>query len=85
MAQIIKNKKGFLIIQCSAVETLKFGGMGVCDFCNNTDRNGYYIAVLNSWYCKSCYERWNQNAVRYVDDNDIEVRNFNYYRELLGV
>ena len=85
MAQIIENKKGFLVIRCSAVETMKFGGMGICDFCNESDLIGYYIAVLNCWYCQQCYEEWVKRAIRHEEDNVIEVRNFNYYRMILGV
>lgn len=45
----------------------------------------YYIAVLNDVMDKECYDRWYAGAKHYSDDVFIENRNFNYYREALGL
>ena len=45
----------------------------------------YYVAVLNDTMCRDCYEEWLKDATRYVEDIPIEERNFNYYKEALGL
>ncbi|MBR5592855.1 MAG: demethylase [Bacteroidaceae bacterium] len=85
MAKIVENKKGFMVIECTAVETMKFGGIGICDYCNEADTTGYYIAVLNCWYCRKCYTEWMERAIFYEEDAPFEKRNFEYYKELLGL
>ena len=46
---------------------------------------GCYIAVLNHWYCKKCYEEWVASTEWYPEDADVERRNFNFYAPRLGV
>lgn len=79
MAKLVENTKGFLILEMSAAETIKCGGGGICDSCNDIEFTGYYIAVLNRWYCPKCYSEWIVRARRYESDNDIELRNYNHY------
>lgn len=86
MAKKIDNEKGFLVIEVSASECAEvFGGMGICDSCNSFDLKGYYIAVLNCWYCQKCYKEWIERAKRYNEDIEIEERNYKYYSNLLGL
>ena len=55
MANIKDNKKGFKVIQISRKELVEelgqYGAIGICDYCNETASTGYYIAVLNQWFC----------------------------------
>lgn len=88
MAKILETDKGLKVIECSSAEIGKVNGLGfgVCDFCNDAplpSQGGYYIAVLNSWYCPKCYEDWYKRAKYYPEDADIENRNFEFYRDLL--
>lgn len=83
MAQKIEHPKGFKIIECTGFETKKFGGIGICDSCNESDFKGYYIAVLNSWYCTACYEDWSERANRHPEDEEIENRNYEAYSRIL--
>lgn len=77
MAEIIENSKGFKVIKMSSVEVSQvFGGMGICDSCNTAPKEGYYIAVLNYWYCKKCYKLFIANAHNYPEDREIESNNF---------
>ncbi|MDR2928229.1 MAG: hypothetical protein LBV41_08545 [Cytophagaceae bacterium] len=86
MAKKVENSKGFLVLEVSAIEVNEcFGGYGICDYCNSDDRSGYYIAVLNSWYCPKCYKEWIQRAKRYAGDIHIEERNYNCACESLGL
>lgn len=97
MARIVQNDKGFKVIALSNEECkeLDWGimmdtqdshrGM-ICMHCNNIIKGEvYYIAVLNDVMDKECYERWYAGAKHYSDDVFIENRNFNYYREALGL
>lgn len=76
----------FLVIECTARELyVACGAPGLCDRCANTPSNGYYIAVLNQWWCKECYEDWKETAHWYPEDADIERKNFNFYAPRLGL
>lgn len=89
MAKIVSNPKGFKVIQINRVELVKKlshqGSIGICDFCNKTSEIGYYIAVLNSWYCEKCYKNWLIRAKYYVEDLDIEKRNFETLKKIFGL
>lgn len=85
MAEVVKNDKGFKVIHCSITEIVDLGGLGICDYCNNASYHGFYIAVLNAWYCPKCYERWHKEAVYYPEDKPIEDKNFKVYSKLLGL
>ena len=92
MAKIVNNDKGFKVISLSTREAqaLGFGvngsGACICMHCYNTIKGDiYYIAVLNDTMDKECYDRWYKDAKRYTEDIPIEDRNFNYYKEALGL
>ena len=80
-----KNEKGFKVIQLSYAEISRLTGNldPICDRCANPKvSQGYYIAVLNQWFCKKCYNDWNKEARYYPEDAEIENRNFEYYKNL---
>ena len=85
MAKIIENKKCFKVIECSLAECIEFGGLGICDHCNSKSDIGYYVAVINSWICKECYDKFMLRAVRYNEDIAIENKYFEIYKKLLNV
>ena len=81
--KVVENSKGFRVIEMSMVEVNGLlGGLGICDSCNNASFTGYYIAVLNSWFCPQCYEDWLKRAKRYEEDIPIEERNFERVKRL---
>lgn len=83
MAKVIESKKGFNLIQCDRSETaIVFGSPGICDRCNAAPETGVYIAVLNSWYCNDCFDKWHEVAHRHQEDIKKEQSNFNYYEPL---
>lgn len=84
MAKILESKKDFKLIECSMGETTKFGGMAICDSCNSSDFTGVVICVLNSWYCKKCFDDWHKRAIYYPEDSRTEERNFNRFKEILN-
>ena len=61
MAKIVEFKR-FLIIECTARELRNATGATIvkCDWCDDialaNNYKGYYIAVLNQWYCKECFD-----------------------------
>ena len=100
MARIVKNDKGFKVIALSHEEGEKLDwGIwhrnnedtdDLCDFlcmyCNKLIKGKlYYIAVLNDVMDEKCYNEWLSHAKHYSDDVFIENRNFNYYRQQLGL
>jgi hypothetical protein len=86
MAKIHTNDKGFKVIRTESLsETILLGGIAICDYCNNSSYTGYYIAVLNSWYCDECFNDWYSIATYYKEDASTEERNFNHYAQILGV
>ena len=76
----------FLVIEATRAEMfVACGSPGICDYCGTPSVNGYYIAVLNKWYCPKCYEDFKKLAVWRHHDHVIEERNFKCYGQLLGV
>ena len=56
MAKVYENKKGFKVIQATRGEMIcalsEYGCVGICDSCGSSNcQDGFYIAVLNCWYC----------------------------------
>lgn len=86
MAKIIENPKGFKVIQIPQHEIVsklgKHGAVGICDRCNQAHYIGYYVAVLNRWYCSECYSEWMETAIRYEEDVRYEDSNFETYKKL---
>lgn len=82
-----KNNKGFLVLEVSRERMLdrleKYGCQGICDTCLASPEVGYYVAVLNSWLCKECFDEWYADAGRYTEDIRIEERNYERYKEYL--
>jgi len=62
------------------------GGCLVCDFGNEAilpSETCYYIAVLNSIYCDTCFKRWHDKAVRYPEDSRFEKAHYRHTVALL--
>ena len=83
----IVTEKGFLVMEVSREELISALGeltMGVCDFCTDSPEVGYYVAVINQWLCKDCYEEWYERAEHYPEDIKFEERNYKYYKRLFN-
>ena len=50
-----------------------FGNL--CDSCNQTIEDTYYIPVLNWGMCKKCFDEWKETAIFYKEDTDFEELN----------
>lgn len=88
MATIHKNEKGFKVIHVSGREMLKIGCGNVCDHCGEQKEDGYYVAVLNRWFCTECYNDWYEGAINYAEfsgvEEMIENNNFIFFGVQLG-
>lgn len=80
MAKQVKNKKGFKVIKLNILEVLqlwgKNGGLGICDKCLSFNMDGYFIPVLNRYYCRRCYKSWLNRAKYYPEDATFESEVF---------
>lgn len=84
----VKNEKGFLVLEVTRSELVgalaEYGCIGICDSCCCSPEVGYYVAVLNKWLCKECFDSWYKNAVRYQEDMPIEKRHYELYIDILN-
>lgn len=87
MAIIIENKKGFKVIEVTGLECRQkiYGGLGICDSCNDGFEKGYYIAVLHSCYCPKCYEGWIEKAEYYPEDRAFEYNIFKRMKKVFEI
>jgi len=76
MAKQIIHSSGFLILEMSDQEIMQIGP-GFCDSCIEKPTTGFYIAVLNSYYCKTCFQEWQTRAIRYEEDLSFELKMYN--------
>lgn len=83
MAKIVNSDKGFKIIEFSSEEMSILTGnpTPICDDCNEEAEQGYYIAVLNQWFCRKCADEWHKIAEYYPEDSEAEEKNYNYYMQ----
>ena len=84
MAKKVENDKRFLVLEVTAEELKKVGGLGICDECNQFAESGYYVAVLNHYMCQKCYNEFMSRAINYPEDAEIEIRNYDYMCDALS-
>lgn len=84
-----KIKQGLTIYETDAKTMIDtFDGLGLCDSCCLYSPKGYYIPVLNSYYCPKCYADWLTRAKKYDEDMPYErckVENFDFMLKVLGI
>lgn len=80
MAREFKSKKGYRVFEVSINEILSWGGLAVCDSCNNARRDNVLIPVLNSCYCSECFDEWNKRHEFYPEDVAVQERIINYHK-----
>ena len=80
MATRYQNSKNFLIIEMPWKEYVAItDSFGQCDCCGEYDSQMvfYYVAIVNSFFCKTCFDAWFSTAVRYKVDLQKERQNWN--------
>lgn len=83
MAKVYQGQKPFKIIKVSALEAKLLWGVAIndqcCDRCNmKSPEHGFYIAVLNQWFCEKCFRKWYSSATFYEEDKYFETMNFDH-------
>ena len=77
------TKQGYSYIQCTREDCIAWGGMSICDDCGN-DMLGneiYLIFILGRAFCKKCFEDWQERAIRYTEDLQLQrERHIEYYK-----
>lgn len=81
MAEILQNNKRYCLIKMTWAEYVATTDTwGMCDCCGKYDANEeyYYVAMVNDFYCKTCFEAW-YNSQKYLSPSDYkkERENFN--------
>lgn len=85
MAKKFKIDVGWTIYEVSNDEIFRWGGMCICDSCNQ-DVLGYksfLIPVMNVCYCKNCFDDWKRSSSFYKEDLKAEKNNIDYYDKIL--
>ena len=79
-----KTKKGhiYFVISRNDIEE-KLHGLGLCDSCSESIAEGNLIVVLNSVYCKKCFDKWKSHAKYYEEDREYESEKTEYYKKIL--
>lgn len=81
----MKIQQGYTVYQISAEEIIKlrkincFGNL--CDSCNQTIEETYFIPVLNWGMCQSCFDEWKNKAIFYQKDIDFENANVHRFEK----
>lgn len=80
MAKKFPNNKNFLIIEMPWKEYVAITDtFGCCDCCGEYDSEMvfYYVAVVNAFFCKKCFDAYYNGAKHYNVDLQKERQNWN--------
>lgn len=77
MAKKVENEKGFLIIEMTIQEAVAcLDCFGECNLCGDSVESGYYVAVIDQFYCETCYRAFIGGASRYRSDIGTERQRY---------
>lgn len=86
MAQIVSEAAGFKVAEVSRTELMDklgpLGSIGVCDNCMSKSKTGYYVAVLDQWFCPKCYNEFIQNNTPDPRDTWFEDERFAWFKKI---
>lgn len=77
------NKTGYTLYKVTSEECYSWGGLSVCDDCNDYSSEGYLVPVLNHFMCPDCYNDWNSRCKFYSSDVEFENSVIMYYENIL--
>ena len=80
MAKKFLNNKNFLIVEMPWKEYVVItDSFGQCDCCGEYDSEMvfYYVSVIDSFFCKTCFDAWYSSAKHYKVDMGKERKNYN--------
>lgn len=83
-AKLNYTRNGYSYIKCTAQDCLDWGGMAMCDNCNekmSKDKEIYLVFVLSRVLCEECFEEWEKRSKKYESDLILQKdRQLNWYR-----
>lgn len=80
-----QTKNGHKYIEVSIKEMIfSLFSIGICDTCCKRMSEGYLIPVLNTIYCKECFEEWQERAEYHEEDKFYEDMKTEHFLEVLN-
>ena len=67
MKKIEYTKVGYSYVKVSPIENLQWGGLCICNGCDNTfiQNDMYLVFVLTDTYCEKCFKEWEKRSENY--------------------
>lgn len=81
----VQTVSRYVAYKVTSEEMLYLGGFNLCDSCSKSIDSGYYIPVLNQYFCKECFNRWDNSAHYYPQDRSIERKRTSYFEAVIGI
>lgn len=76
MRRIEETNNGYYYADVSIRECIGWGGLGLCDTCNEPIVDGgHLIFILGSCLCDNCFNDWLSRSKRYEEDIQIQQDN----------
>lgn len=70
------TKQGYSYVRCTKDDCFKWGGMAICDSCNEfMQENVYLIYILNQAFCEKCFKDWQKRSKKYDSDLQLQKQN----------
>ena len=62
-----ETPQGYTYLPVLPSHIYNWGGLGVCDDCNQDIQQGYLVFILNRCICADCFNEWVDRANVYLD------------------
>lgn len=76
------TKQGYSYIECTKEDCYSWGGLSICDDCNEKiEGKVYLVYVLGRALCEKCFNEWLTRTKMYPEDIYLQKqRHLQYYR-----
>ena len=75
-ARIEKTKQGYMYAKVTTEDCFNWGGMSVCDTCNEMFEEGYLVFVLGRCICPKCFKEFASSTKAYEEDLLLQEENY---------
>lgn len=83
--QKFKIEEGYVAYKMRKLDAIIiFNSLGICDYCAESDVCGYYIPVLNCYYCEECFNDWKDRCIYYEEDIWYENLNIKFVDKVIN-
>ena len=76
---LCKTPQGYTYLPVRSHHMFNWGGLGVCDDCNQNMQHGYLVFILNRCICSKCLNEWIDRASIYPEDLAYQEENQSYW------